>query len=204
MQEEFIMKRWSAISLGLLFVGFTSVWHAQQASGQANAGWVTLFDGKNLDNWTPIGDANWKLEDGVVVADKGNGFLVSKNSYTDFQIRAEFWVDPDANSGIFIRATDPAKVTAANAYEVNIFDKRPDPSYGTGAIVNVAKPSTFLKAANQWNTYDITAKGPQFTVILNGTKTVDGAQDTKTPSGRIALQYGAGVVKFRKVEIRPL
>jgi hypothetical protein len=203
-QEDFIMKRWLAIGLGLLFVGFTSVWHAQQASGQANAGWVTLFDGKNLDNWTPIGDANWKLEDGVVVADKGNGFLVSKNSYTDFQIRAEFWVDPDANSGIFIRATDPAKVTAANAYEVNIFDKRPDPSYGTGAIVNVAKPSTFLKAANQWNTYDITAKGPQFTVILNGTKTVDGAQDTKNPSGRIALQYGAGVVKFRKVEIRPL
>ncbi len=198
------MKRWSTISLGLLFVGFTSVWHAQQASGQANAGWVTLFDGKNLDNWTPIGDANWKLEDGVVVADKGNGFLVSKNSYTDFQIRAEFWVDPDANSGIFIRATDPTKVTAANAYEVNIFDKRPDPSYGTGAIVNVAKPSTFLKAANQWNTYDITAKGPQFTVILNGTKTVDGAQDTKNPSGRIALQYGAGVVKFRKVEIRQL
>lgn len=204
MQEDFIMKRWLAIGLGLLFVGFTSVWHAQQASGQANAGWVTLFDGKNLDNWTPIGDANWKLEDGVVVADKGNGFLVSKNSYTDFQIRAEFWVDPDANSGIFIRATDPAKVTAANAYEVNIFDKRPDPSYGTGAIVNVAKPSTFLKAANQWNTYDITAKGPQFTVILNGTKTVDGAQDTKNPSGRIALQYGAGVVKFRKVEIRQL
>jgi hypothetical protein len=204
MQEDFIMKRWLAIGLGLFFVGFTSVWHAQQASGQANAGWVTLFDGKNLDNWTPIGDANWKLEDGVVVADKGNGFLVSKNSYTDFQIRAEFWVDPDANSGIFIRATDPAKVTAANAYEVNIFDKRPDPSYGTGAIVNVAKPSTFLKAANQWNTYDITAKGPQFTVILNGTKTVDGAQDTKNPSGRIALQYGAGVVKFRKVEIRPL
>jgi hypothetical protein len=204
MQEDFIMKRWLAIGLGLLFVGFTSVWHAQQASGQANAGWVTLFDGKNLDNWTPIGDANWKLEDGVVVADKGNGFLVSKNSYPDFQIRAEFWVDPDANSGIFIRATDPTKVTAANAYEVNIFDKRPDPSYGTGAIVNVAKPSTFLKAANQWNTYDITAKGPQFTVILNGTKTVDGAQDTKNPSGRIALQYGAGVVKFRKVEIRPL
>lgn len=198
------MQRWFAISLGLLLVGLTSVWHAQQASGQANAGWITLFDGKNLDNWTPIGDANWRLEDGAVVADKGNGFLVSKNSYTDFQIRAEFWVDPDANSGVFIRATDPAKVTAANAYEVNIFDKRPDPTYGTGAIVNVAKPSTFLKAANQWNTYDITAKGPQFTVILNGTKTIDGASDTKHPSGHIALQYGAGVVKFRKVEIRQL
>jgi hypothetical protein len=158
----------------------------------------------NLSNWNQIDDANWKLADGIVAADKGNGFLVSKNSYGGFQLRAEFWVDADANSGIFIRCSDPTKVTGATSYEVNIFDKRPDPSYGTGAIVNVAKPSTFLKAANQWNTYEITAKGPQFTITLNGVRTVDGAQETKFPRGAIALQYGGGVVKFRKVEIKPL
>jgi hypothetical protein len=199
------MKRWSAIAIGSLLVAFTAVvWHSQQASGQADAGWVTLFDGKSLDNWTQIGDANWKLEDGMVVADKGNGFLVSKTSYADFEIKAEFWVDADANSGVFIRCTDPAKVTSKNAYEVNIFDKRPDPSYGTGAIVDVAKPSTILKAGGQWNTYEILAKGPKFTVTLNGTRTVDGVEDGKHPSGRIALQYGAGVVKFRKVQVKSL
>jgi hypothetical protein len=198
------MKRWFAISLGLVFIGITALSYSQQAAGQADAGWVTLFDGKNLDNWSAIGDANWRIADGVVEADKGNGFLVSKTAYTDYQIRAEFWVDSDANSGIFIRATDPAKVTAANAYEVNIFDKRPDPSYGTGAIVNVAKPSVYLKAGGQWNTYEITVKGPKFTVVLNGTKTVDGAEDSKLATGRIALQYAAGVVKFRKVQIKPI
>jgi hypothetical protein len=203
MREDITMKRLSAVTIALLFVGVT-VWSSRPASSQADAGWVTLFDGSNLNNWNQIGDANWKLADGVVEADKGNGFLVSKNSYGDFQIRAEVWVDDDANSGVFIRCSDPGKVSATNAYEVNIFDKRPDPSYGTGAIVNVAKPTTFLKAANQWNTYDITAKGPAFTVILNGTKTVDGASDAQHPSGRIALQYGGGIVKFRKVEIRPL
>jgi hypothetical protein len=41
-------------------------------------------------------------------------------------------------------------------------------------------------------------------VILNGIKTVDGAKDAKLPKGRIALQYGGGIVRFRKVEIRPL
>lgn len=61
-----------------------------------------------------------------------------------------------------------------------------------------------LKAGGERNTDDITAKGSQFTVILNGTKTVDGAQDSQHASGRIALQYGAGVVKFRRVEIRRL
>jgi Domain of Unknown Function (DUF1080) len=182
---------------------------AQDARAQGD-GWVVLFDGKSLDHFNKVGDANWRLEDGVVVADKGVGFLVTKEPYTDFQMRAEFWADEDANSGIFIRCTDTAKIAAENAYEVNIYDKRPDPSYGTGAIVNLAKVEPMPKAAGKWNTYEITAKGPQFTVVLNGQKTVDGAQDTKFKSGPIALQYGAGVVKdkgvikFRKVEIKPL
>jgi hypothetical protein len=66
------------------------------------------------------------------------------------------------------------------------------------------------KAAGKWNTYEITAKGPEFTVVLNGQKTADGARDEKLKSGVIALQNAPGVVKdkgvikFRKVEIRPL
>ena len=210
------MKRWSAVSIALLLIGFADFSYSHQASSQTGAGWVTLFDGRNLDNWNKIGDANWRLEDGAVVADKGNGFLVSKNIYTDFQIRAEFWVDADANSGIFIRCTDPDKVTGTTAYEVNIWDTRPEPSYGTGAIVDVAKVIPMPKAGGKWNVYEITAKGSTFTVTLNGQKTVDGAQDAKFASGRIALQHGLGVkddkgvandkgvVKFRKVKIKPL
>ena len=200
------MNRRSAIATGLLLAGSALVWHSHDASGQAaQSGWTTLFDGSNLNNWEPIGNANWRLlEGGIVQADVGSGFLVSKEEYGDFELRAEFWVDATANSGIFIRATDPKRVTGQNAYEVNIFDTRPDPSYGTGAIVNVAKVAPMPKAGNQWNTYEITAKGDQFTVILNGVKTVDGAKDAKLPKGRIALQYGQGIVKFRKVEIRPL
>ena len=206
------MKRRSAIAL--LLVGFAALSYSPQASSEN--GWVTLFDGKNLDNFNKIGDANWRIEDGAVVADKGNGFLVSKNAYTDFQLSAEFWVDADANSGIFIRCTDPDKVAGRNAYEVNIWDTRPDPSYGTGAIVNVAKVDPMPKAGGKWNVYEITAKGSTFTVMLNGQKTVDGAQDAKFATGRIALQHGLGlkdangvesdkgVVKFRKVEIKPL
>ena len=208
------MKRRSVISLALLLVGFAALSYAPQASSET--GWVTLFDGKNLDNWSAIGDANWRIADGVVEADKGNGFLVTKEAYSDYQIRAEFWVDADANSGIFIRCTDPEKVGANNAYEVNIWDTRPDPSYGTGAIVNVSKVDPMPHAAGKWNVYEITAKGSTFTVTLNGQKTVDGAQDAKFATGKVALQHGLGLkdakgvesdggtVKFRKVEIKPL
>jgi Domain of Unknown Function (DUF1080) len=205
-REEITMKRRSIV-MSLLLVGFAVFWHAHDASGQGREGWITLFDGTNLDHWTRLGEANWTLADGVVQADKrvgeGSAFLVSKHAYTDFQLRVEFWVNTAANSGIFIRCTDPHKITTTNAYEVNIFDTRPDPSYGTGAIVNVAKVDPMPKAGGQWNTFEITAKGPQLTVVLNGTKTVD-IQDSQFASGPVALQYGSGVVKFRKVEIRPL
>ena len=203
------MKRPLAVAIALALGGFGALWHAQEASSQAGAGWTTLFDGKNLDNWDMIGDANWKLADGVAVADKGSGFLVSKSSYGDFQIKAEFWVNDDANSGIFIRCEDPKKLDSKLCYEVNIYDKRPKPEYGTGAIVDVAKVEPMPKAGGKWNTYEITAQGSHFVVVLNGVKTVD-VQDSKHKSGPFGLQYApgvvkdAGIVKFRKVEIKPL
>ena len=150
----------------------------------------------------PIGNANWRVVDGAVQADNAMaGFLVSKASYGDFELRAEVWVTPDANSGIFIRCENPKEVTAMNAYEVNIFDMRPDQAYRTGGIVDVAKPLSVMNAGNRWNTMEITAKGPRLTVRLNGTPMVD-VQDMKHARGPIALQAGAGTVKFRKVEIR--
>jgi hypothetical protein len=60
-QERIVMKHWSVASLALLLLGFAAVSHLHQAFGQTDAGWVTLFDGKNLDNWNKIGDANWRL-----------------------------------------------------------------------------------------------------------------------------------------------
>jgi hypothetical protein len=202
-KREDTMKRLAAGAMLLFVVVFAGVLLSSNASAQAKGKWTTIFDGKSLDGWNMIGDANWRLENGIAVADKGTGFLVSKDSYGDFEVRAEFWVDAKANSGVFLRCSDPKKVTAVNAYEVNIFDERPDPTYATGAIVDVSKPSTVIKAADRWNTYEITAQGDHFTVTLNGIRTVD-VHDAKHDRGPIALQYAAGVVKFRKVEIKPL
>src|SRR5437868_6482109 len=207
------MKSLSVIT-GVLIVGLTVLGCSQQMSGQGDAGWITLLDGSNpktLDNWNRIGDANWRAEDGVIVADKGKGgYLVSKNSYKDFQIKAEFWADHTTNSGVFIRITDPNKITATDAYEVNIYDQRPEPSYGTGAIVNVAKVDPMPKAGGKWNTFDITAKGSQLIVMFNGVKTVE-VQDSKLAQGPFALQFGnrandapGGAIKWRKVQIKSL
>ncbi len=205
------MKRILAPAIALAF-GASAAIMAQDAFSQSGAGWITLLDGKSLDNWETAGDANWRIADGAAVADKGNGFLVSKDSYGDFQIKAEFWVNDEGNSGIFIRCENPKNMMekpADHCYEVNIYDQRPQPEYGTGGIVNVAKVDPMPKAGGKWNTYEITAQGSHLVVVLNGAKTVD-VQDSKHKSGPIALQYApgrakdTGIVRFRKVEIKRL
>jgi len=178
------------------------------------SGWKTLIDGdKGLENFNRLGDANWRAEGGAIVADKAtdNSYLVTRESYKDFQIRVEFWADHNTNSGVFIRSTDPKKIGSVSSYEVNIYDQRPGPEYGTAAIVDFAKvpvPSKYL-AGGKWNTFLITAKGSQLTVEFNGEKTVD-IQNAKFPQGPFALQYGmhgkvpGGAIKFRKVQVREL
>jgi hypothetical protein len=200
------MRRWLALAGGLLVLGFLGLQFSGQAFGQAGGGWTTLFDGTSLNGWTPIGNANWRLAEGAVQADSGAGFLLTQADYGDFEVRVEFWADDDANSGVFIRCQSRQEVGAANSYEVNIFDKRPDQTYRTGAIVNVARPLAQISAGGKWNTIEISARGSRLMVTLNGTRTVD-VNDTKYARGPIALQYGAGannagIVKFRKVEIR--
>ncbi len=169
-------------------------------------GGIGLAQGSRFDlnAWTAVGDANWSVVEDVVQADRGSGLLVTPADYGDFHMTVEIWVDPDANSGVFIRCSDPKTITATNAYEVNIYDKRADQTYRTGAIVNVAKPLAKVDAGGKWNSLDITAKGPKMTVVLNGVTTVREAEDGRFPRGRIALQYGSGTVKFRNVRIHPL
>lgn len=204
------MKRWSMIVAAAFVAALGLVTRPGIEAAAQDHGWITLFDGETLANWDRTGTANWRLEGGAVVADDGNGFLVSKIDYGDFDLRIEFWIEAKTNSGVFIRCTDPKQVSGKTAYEVNIWDTRPVQKYGTGAIVNVAAVDPMPHAANRWNAYEIIAKGDTFTVLLNGQKTVDGAKSDKFAKGCIALQHGkgaegeSGIVKFRKVEIRPL
>ena len=197
-----------ALAVALAIAAFAAIHAAPQAAGQTGPGWVSLFDGKAIgEEWDKVGETNWRVEDGAIVADKRTGqtaaHLVTKAKYKDFQIYVEFWASDDANSGIFLRCQEPTKITDRSCYEVNIFDQRKDPTYGTGGIVHFSEVNPMPKAGGKWNTFEITAKGPHLVVVLNGTKTAD-IQESKFASGPFALQYGSGVVKFRKVQIKPL
>lgn len=195
-------NRRTFLSAGLALTGASLTGCASVLPGD----WVTLVDGTRVPtDWKQLGQGNWSIVDKTLQGQNGKGgYLVSPKSYTDFEIRAEFWGDAEANSGIFIRCADPAKVGAATSYEVNIWDKRPDPSYGTGAIVDFAAvKQPYPKMANRWNVFEIVARGERVTVSLNGAPTVD-MINGKFRSGPVALQSAGGTIRFRSVQIREL
>ena len=204
------MKRLSSIAMGLLVVAFTL---AGCGSHPTDTGWVTLIDGdKGIENFNRVGDANWRAEGGTIVADKGKGgHLVTKNSYKDFEIYAEFWADQTTQSGIYFRISDPKNIVPTNAYEANIYDQRPGAEYSTGSIVNFAQvpvPAKY-KTTGGWNTYHITAKGSELTLVFNGTVTVY-TRDGSFKQGPFSLQFGnrgkepGGPIKWRRLQIREL
>ena len=193
-----------AVSLSIL--GLVANYAIPNAASQ-EAGWITLFDGKSLDGWDQVGESNWRVEDGAIVVDKmagkDAGYLVSKNSYKNFVVRVEFFPSDNANSGIYFRCLDPKKITDRTCYEANIFDQRTDPSYGTGAITRYVEVNPMPKAGGKWNTYEVTANGRDITVVLNGETTAK-LRNGMFDEGPIVLQHGAGAIKFRKVEVKPL
>jgi hypothetical protein len=173
-------------------------------------GWLALIDGeKGMDNWYVTGSAaNWRAEGGAIQADattgKGASVLASKKTFKDFELYVELWAADNTNSGVYVRAPDPKTInTASGAYEVQIWDQNPNKLYSTGSLVNVASVQPIYKAGGKWNTFEITARGTEITVVMNGVVTA-AISNARTHEGRIGLQFNAGPIKFRKLLVKEL
>ena len=173
---------------------------------------VTLFDGKTLAGWK-LRDTKkkngWAVVNGelTVVDPKDNADLVSEQAFQDMKLHIEFNVDPKSNSGVYLRGR----------YEVQILDN-PDPkmaldAHGCGGVYSRIAPTVdATKPAGEWQTLDIEAVGRQISVILNGTKIVQGILEGVTGGalspfegepGPLMLQGDHGKVRFRNIVVTP-
>jgi hypothetical protein len=210
------MKKLSNI-LGLFALGCLTLGALQAQApntltkAEAAAGWKLLFDGSTLKGWeahwaaanTPAATA-WRVVDGAILCDGDlRGWLGTDDTFTDFNLKVQFRAGAKINSGVFLRSQKTGGIPAETGYELQIWDFRP--TYKTGALVGAieAEPTKIL--ADQWNTYDITAEGTHFVVVLNGKKVLDG-NDSKHSSGVVGLQYntGGGKIEFRDIKIKPI
>jgi HEAT repeat protein len=196
-------------------------------SEERSEGFTSLFNGRNLDNW--VGNKkSYEAEDGMIVikpVDDSGGNLYTEKEYSDFIIRFEFQLTPAANNGLGIRAP----LTGDAAYvgmELQILDNT-DPVYANlqpyqyhGSVYGVIPAKReFLKPLGEWNYEEVTAKGTQIKIVLNGTTIVDGdiagPRDNgtmdhkdhpglKNQTGHIGFLGHGSLVKFRNIRIKEL
>src|SRR5438105_353409 len=177
------------------------------------AGWKLLFDGSTLNGWEARGNPATAPPPTCGVADHAilcegdinKGWLASAETFSDFKLKVEIRLAAKGNSGVYLRSqkTTEGPGPAQTGYELQIWDTGPDtPGSKTGDLYGAiyAEPAKFIP--DQWNSFDITADGDHFIVVLNGKKVTDG-HDAKHASGVIGLQYntGAGKVEFRNIKI---
>jgi hypothetical protein len=202
---------------------------SQNATPPSDA--VVLFDGKDLSHWRDKrtgGEPQWKVQDGVMVSDKGD--IETTNVFGDVQLHLEF-KEPTpprgegqgrGNSGVYFMGQ----------YEVQVLDCYGNKTYAdgsTGAIYGQHPPlANACRPPGEWQTYDIVFTAPRFaadgsvtspayvTVILNGVvvqnhQAFRGASNWKslgkyTPHASelpLALQYHSNPVSFRNIWVRP-
>ncbi len=167
---------------------------------------IQLFNGRDISNWTLTGTNQWTVSGGILGNPKPGSNLISKQTFTDFKLHAEFRVPKGGNSGLYLRGR----------YEVQIEDSggMEPGSLHLGGVYGFLSPNEdAAKAPGEWQTYDITLVGRLVTVVLNG-KTVISRQevpgitggalnsDEGTP-GPIMVQGDHSSVEFRKLVITP-
>lgn len=172
---------------------------------------IDLFNGKDVSGWLgqdPSRPLGWSVKDGILMNQgKDANNIYTRRKFRDFKLDVEFNVDPESNSGVYLRGR----------YEIQILDGRGRPLdiHSQGALYGfIVPPVNADKPAGEWQTYEITLIANRVTVILNGTRIIDngevpgitgGALDAnESEPGPIMLQGDHGRVQFRKVRLTPL
>ena len=173
--------------------------------GEAPSGGEPLAD-LDLRAWDRVGADPWRFTGSGVEAGPAEltGFLVSKESFGDFRLTLEYWVEDDTNSGIHVRCTSRESIGPDACYEINIWDSHPNQASRTGSIVTIAEPLAHIDGLERWVPVEIVAEGERLRASFDGQVTAD-LEHGRSASGAIALQYaGTGTLRFRNVVIEAL
>jgi hypothetical protein len=169
---------------------------------ELKAGWLLLFDGKTDYGWKSGSQADWKVVDGTLRVSSGKpGLFCTTTRFADYQLKVDFRSPANTNSGVFLRTplipTDPK----SDCYELNIAP--PDNPFPTGSFV-ARKKAAAVTPSDQWRSFEVTAVGGKFTVLLDGKEVLSYEDPTPVESGFIGLQLNSGLVEFRNVKLKPL
>jgi hypothetical protein len=169
-------------------------------------GFTQLFNGKSLDGWHLENGARFVVEDGVIKHRGGLGWLRSDKEYSDFVLRLEFrFLKAKQDGGVFLRANTDGKNWPTRKYEVQIENtERMAKIFGTNHDLDIELTQKVLKPTGEWNEYQVTAKGANIEVRLNGRVVSKSDGAAELTRGYIGLQGENGLQEYRNVRIMEL
>lgn len=182
---------------------------------KSDAGFTSLFNGKDLDGWVKHGEERWYVENGELICESGPraeyGYLSTADYYDNFELSLEFKQEANGNSGVFFRSTFEG--TKVSGWQVEVAPPGSNSggiyeSYGRGWLIKPDPEKDKALKMGEWNTMKIRAEGPLVTTWLNGVEMVR-IEDAKIGDGKgaIALQIhdGGGIkVRWRNIMVKPL
>jgi len=197
------------------------------------AGWKLLFDGKSLAGWrayksdTP--PTGWRAANGELIRDGAGGDLMTVDQFGDFELRFDWKVTANGNSGVIYRIATTEQYPWQTGPEYQILHNaghkdgaNPITSAGSNYAVN-PPVKDLTKPVGEWNEGRLIARGNHVEHWLNGVKVVEYEIDSadwlaqvkaskfaklanygRIKRGYIALQDHGDVVSYRNIKIRPL
>ncbi len=181
-------------------------------AGASDAGWVTLFDGKDLSKWrngrAPRAENKWSIEDGAMTNVAHGNDIATAERYQDFALSLEFKTVQGGNSGVYLRGRIELQV-------LDSFGKADVTKQDNGAIYDQFPPKVNAsKPAGEWNLLEATIIGDEVTAKLNGKLIHDRQKISEVTGGALPGKVGApgplllqgdhGKVWYRNIRIHPL
>jgi hypothetical protein len=150
----------------------------KSASTIAQKGWISLFNGKNLDNWKfNDKEGTFKVQDGMIVVNGERSHLfyegpAQTHDFKNFEFKADIMTEPGSNSGIYFHTEYQTEGWPEKGYEVQVNNSHSD-WRRTSGLYGISDVKEVPTKDKEWFTMHITVTGKHIVVKLNGKTTVD-------------------------------
>ncbi|MDD7887577.1 DUF1080 domain-containing protein [Flavivirga sp. 57AJ16] len=216
------MKLKICLLASLFLVSFLSF---RSYSQTGNDGWVSLFNGKNLDGWKQLnGTAKYVVENneivGITKTNTPNSFLCTEKKYDDFILEFEILADPSINTGVQFRSNSFKDYNNGRVHGYQ-FEIDPSDRAFSGGIYDESRRAWMYPLSlnpkgrkafknGVWNKCRVEAIGNAIRTWINGIQ-CSNLVDDLTASGFIGLQvHGIGSdeahagrkIKWRNIRIK--
>ncbi len=212
---------------------------------EKSEGWALLFDGQSTAGWRgytkqKFPDKGWEVKDGTLAvleadpATEAGGDIVTQKQYENFDLKFDFKLTPEANSGVVYRVKEiPEAQIWHSAPEYQVIDNegwtKKDPTFDmkthrTGDNYDLhGATADYSKPVGEWNEGRIVVNNGRVEHWLNGQQTVSydiNSQEYKglvkkskfapykeyavNKKGHIGLQDHGATVYYRNIKIKEL